>query len=479
MSAPPAAPGAAAGAAPARAMLALFAFALCLRWGYALAMFAAFGAPGLMIGDSQGYVVLAEGFAETLRAGDLGAWRWLGPDISVMPLFTWAIALVALAAGKLLPIAYALIQGALDAGTCVLVYLVARRLGESAGKAAGIAAALSPTMIVLSGVVYTDTLFVFLAALGLYGAVRWIEGPSWRAALFVGLALGAAALARVLILAWIPILLVVLAATLAVQKRLRWPQLGMLAFAGLVGAASTGPVIARNASVYGAWSVTPQSGVHLAMWIVPLVREAKDGTPRSRTIEALTQRFQQRHGTTPSANPFAESRRYRALAMEELEQLGLRAVMKAWAIGAAINLASPAATLVPAVSALPRTGFYDTPGGSFPEKVANFLFRSENALYAQLVFFGGIGTALFRLLQLAGLAALLRRRANLPVAAVLICWCGYILAVNGPIASPKYRLPLEPALAIFAGAAVLVRRRHAAPDRAVLAERPASAATPP
>ena len=43
------------------------------------------------------------------------------------------------------------------------------------------------------------------------------------------------------------------------------------------------------------------------------------------------------------------------------------------------------------------------------------------------------------------------RPAFAPV--ILLClWIGFILAINGPVASPKYRLPIEPALMIFAGA---------------------------
>jgi hypothetical protein len=37
---------------------------------------------------------------------------------------------------------------------------------------------------------------------------------------------------------------------------------------------------------------------------------------------------------------------------------------------------------------------------------------------------------------------------------LLLVWAGYILVVNGPIASAKYRLPIEPLAAI--GLALLV-----------------------
>jgi hypothetical protein len=62
-------------------------------------------------------------------------------------------------------------------------------------------------------------------------------------------------------------------------------------------------------------------------------------------------------------------------------------------------------------------------------------------------------------LQLIGIVAILRRRENLWPAALLAGWVGYILLINVPIASPKYRLPIEPVLMIACGAGLLALRR--------------------
>ena len=37
-------------------------------------------------------------------------------------------------------------------------------------------------------------------------------------------------------------------------------------------------------------------------------------------------------------------------------------------------------------------------------------------------------------------------------------WTGYVLAVTGPIASLKYRLPIEPVLAVLTGAGFCLLR---------------------
>ena len=80
------------------------------------------------------------------------------------------------------------------------------------------------------------------------------------------------------------------------------------------------------------------------------------------------------------------------------------------------------------------------------------------------VLLGIAGVAVMRVLQLVGLAALLRRREHWPPLALFGLWIAFVLAVNGPIATPKYRLPIEPPLMVMTGAGLytLSRWRHGA-----------------
>lgn len=458
---PPPPMAAEAGPPSPRSLALLFVTALALRWAYSIALFGIFGADGLKGPDSEGYLILARGFADAVAAGKVTGWGWLGPDLSLMPLFTWAITLQTMFAGELAPRAFVLAQGVLDAGTCLLAAGIARMISPRAALWAGYAAALTPTFIVLSGLVYTDTVFVFLAALALYASLRWLAAPRWRWAILLGIALGLAALVRVVIVPWAVPLGLFLAVVVLVRRQVRFRRLGQLLGAGAILALCIAPVLARNVSLYGAWSLTPQTGNHLAYWIYPLVKETADGTLREATKKANDTQIGARFGPMPTANPFADSARYRAFAQEELAKLGYAALARAWARGAAINLASPAVVHVPPLSALPRRGFYDTPGANFTEKLRAFLFGSGNTLYAWLLLFGLSGVAVFRLVQLRGLVSLLRRGGNIAGLLLLLGWCLYILALNGPIASPKYRLPIEPVLAVLSGAglAALFRRR--------------------
>jgi 4-amino-4-deoxy-L-arabinose transferase-like glycosyltransferase len=436
-------------------MLWLFLFALAIRWVYALAVYAAMGDGGLVTADGNGYMSDARELLGHLHAGTLRGGYWLGTDLSTMPVFAWMLALNVMGFGDKGAFAYVLTQGLLDAATCLFVYGSARTLAERFALPAGIAAAINPTQIVLAGLVYTDTPFVFFCAVMLFGTLRWLRSPSLGAALVIGLGVGGATLTRVLMLPWLPVLIVFLLATVLMRRTFAPRHLGQMAVVGAIAALCVAPIILRSTIGYGAFALTSQGGQHLTYWVVPLVKEAKDGTPWDRTVEAMRIRVRARYPEMPK-NPFEVSRLTAEVGREVLAELGYPAIVKAWVTGAAINVAAPAVILSPPVAQLPRTGFFATPGSSAVEKVFNFMFRSDNAAYAWALLLGIAGVAIVRLLQLIGLVAIARIA---PAASILVVlWVSFVLAVNGPVASPKYRLPVEPALCLLTGAGFVALR---------------------
>jgi hypothetical protein len=217
----------------------------------------------------------------------------------------------------------------------------------------------------------------------------------------------------------------------------------------------------RNVSQFETWAVTSQGGLHLAFWVVPLVKESHDGTPWQQGYNAMQKRVADRFPAS-SANPFENSRRYTEVAREALAELGPVAIAKAWLSGAAINIAAPSIILSPPISTLPRTGFYGTPGASPLQKIENFLFRSDNALYTWVLIIGIIGVAIIGAVQLGGLFVISRDRRHWPAVLLFLLWLLFILAINGPVASPKYRLPIEPVLMVLTGAGLTLWRRRVA-----------------
>lgn len=441
---------------------AIFVVALTLRWGYAMALYGAMGADGLMTGDAFGYLKEGQALAEKFAAGGLHGWDWLGADLTWMPLYPWLVAVNVLACGSLAPLTTVLCQGIVDACTCLLIYAMAALIAPRYARASGLLAAFNPTQIVLSGLLLADTLFLFFVALSLLGAMQWLRQSSWRSTLIMVIGLGGGALARVYIAMWSPILIMFLFLTVLVARRVGARVAMQLVMIGVAVVLSIAPILARNVTQHGTWALTPQGGAHLLFWVVPLVNEAKTGTTWAAGSEQMASELRQRF-PAQDPNPFVQSRHHAIVGREKLLELGPAAIAKAWILGAVINLGSPAVITAPPVVALPRIGFYDTKGATSSEKIGNFLFRSDNTLFAWILLTGIVGVGVMGLLQIVGLIALFRQPGALAILLLVMMWAGFVLAVNGPIASPKYRLPIEPVLVLLAGAGFCTLRGRSAP----------------
>jgi 4-amino-4-deoxy-L-arabinose transferase-like glycosyltransferase len=416
----------------------IFVAALVVRWAYALTMYALMGDDGLKGIDSYAYAGGGSDFAEALKAGTVHGTQWFGQQAYTMPLYHWLAAIPFLVFGNAHgTLAYVLMQGLFDAGTCIAVYGIASRLSSRIATAAALVAILNPTQIVLSGLFYTDTPFVFLAALAFWALFRWLETPSWQRALLLGLALGCAALIRAIIVPWAFFALALLAAYV-LWKKFAPHKLATIAAAFIALSACISVIVAKNVAVFGTAGLTPQGGIHLALWIVPLAKEMQDRTPYTTSYNELEKRTIERFGPHPS-NPFEQSRQYTIIAKEALKDIPISAIAKSWLSGITINLVSPAILLSPPVSQLPRPGFYNTPGSSFFDKAFNYAFRSGQPAYTWFLLIGSAGLAAMRLLQFIGFVALARRTVNWPALFLAASWCGYILLVNGPVASPRLR----------------------------------------
>ena len=291
-------------AARARRLLWLvFLGAVAIRWGYDIALFATMGRSGLMGADSYGYLAGAQTMAAAALNGTLHGWAWLGADPGVMPLYPWFLSANVAVFGSLAPLTAAMIQGLIDGGTCLLIYALARSIDARIALAAAVAAAINPTQIVTSGLLYNDTIFAFFVALFLAATASWLRKPTWPAAIAAGLGLGAAAFDRIVVAPWVPVMIIVLLATGWSMGRLRMRQAGQIAAMAAIFALFVAPILTRNVTQYGAWSLTDQGGAHLALWVAPLVRQAKDGTSWEQGSAEMQKRVRERFGAE-SPNPF-------------------------------------------------------------------------------------------------------------------------------------------------------------------------------
>lgn len=131
--------------------------------------------------------------------------------------------------------------------TALLTHLLARRLtGQSSALFAAALAGLSPELVGLTGLLWSETLFTCLFLAAVWAMARWrTDRPSWWAAAAIGGLIGAAALTRSTAVILVPVLW--FCAITSQVPATRRARAGLLAKAGL--ATTLGMV------VVGAWSM--------------------------------------------------------------------------------------------------------------------------------------------------------------------------------------------------------------------------------
>jgi 4-amino-4-deoxy-L-arabinose transferase-like glycosyltransferase len=408
-------------------------------------------------------VALLEGddafFAETDAVGywKLGAalakpdsfWPTLLSTTDRMPLYPLLLGGIQSVFGDT-PRMVALIQAVIDAGTCTLIAALGALLSPTVGLLAGILAALSPTLIVVSSQILTDTLFLFFFTLMLLAGAHFLLRPTCALALLAGLSGGLALATRptvaVLLAAAIPLVF----AISMLQRRRLAPALLAAALFAAGAAAPIAPTWLRNVVVDGSFALTSQTGHHLAVWVVPLVTQRADGTPYQTTVDRMEALFHQRlaeRGLDTESNPFQLAAVKSEIAWEQMARLPLAACAKAWLEGMVVNLAAPALLVDPRVRTLPRPSFYGTPGASLWERAGAYIL-DDPGLYQLLLVVGLIATLPVLTLEAIGFVLLAR---TLPWGAILGGGVlAYFLVISGPVAAPKYRMPMEPVLIVLA-----------------------------
>ncbi len=449
----------------ARQLWLIFGFALLLRL-INLALLADHPAYFFDQLDAGRYWAIARELLESGRFDyDLGG--RIEPVTDVMPFYPGLLAAVQWLAGDA-PWLLVLIQSAMDGVTCVLIALLGAMLSPRVGLVAGLLAATSINLILSAAQVMTDTPFLLFFTLMLWAAARFLRAPHWHWALLAGLAGGLATATRPISLAFLLVAAVTVLVVMLVRRLGAGRALGAtLAFA-LAAALPILPTVARNLDRFGTPAITSQGGHHMIYWVVPLTKQRLDGTPWKASVDEANRLYAQRLAELSLKNDDLHGFQYNGIkaqiAMEQLKQLPAGALALAWAEGIAVNLASPSIILDPRVRTLPKPSFYLTEGQGLGERVWTFVTSASPAYQAAFAV-GLASSALFLLLEAAGFVLLARRNgwAAFFAAGVL----GYFLLINGPVATPKYRLPMEPVLLVLSALALVeawrwVRSRYGA-----------------
>lgn len=375
------------------------------------------------------------------------------------------------------------VQAVVDSLSCVLV----GRLTDAAlGRGlliAGLLSAMNLNMVILSGMVLTDSLFLCLFTLFLLFLIRFLRNhrtTDYLGCLFFLVAATAVRSASYYLIPCMMLALAFWSGLAGITRR----RIALQFIAGVaIFAAILGPQHVRNWQRYETLSFVSQGGTHLLGWVVPAVyqysgrgsyQEGQD-LARSRLEQAMAA---DRLSVLPE-NPFAASRYRAEIARQTLRDLGSVSLIKAWSVGAAINFLAPSSAFAPAVRAMEHPSFYGTPGVGVVQKLWNYVTDSRGALYLSLLAIGTFTSLVFFLAFLVGWWEVFRRalaagaaNANLGAAIFLGLIVAYFVGVTGPIIGGKYRLPIEPIMTIFVvGACCRMARRTSCAEAFGAAER--------
>jgi 4-amino-4-deoxy-L-arabinose transferase-like glycosyltransferase len=358
-------------------------------------------------------------------------------------------------------------QAIVDAISVVGIGVAARSMSERFAAPSALAAAVIPNFIVHASYVLTETLFILFFAWGL-AALLWSLKRNTLPLLVVGGALfGLALLTRPVMIHYLPVLVPALAVALWLNGKIL-PRAATLAFVpAVLILAFAAPRAIDHYRHYGYLSLTAQEGTHLLNWFYGCLASATPCAERGRVVEETRPIAEARIAALgkDKDNPFAVSAAERRLAIEKI-------------------LATPPSLIVTSISVgmfrvLMQTGFYESfaqfrqqptflssiPGSSTRERLSNFIAANKTNVFMLLWAAAQAMLVLSRLVQLGGLFHGLREPAYRGATLILAATIGYFLVLTGPVASPKYRIPIEPALLILFGMGFVWLRDQFRPAR--------------
>lgn len=432
-------------------LIAIFALALLVR-GINLTAFPDDPAWHL-VPDSSIYLELRDNLLETgdfQRRDGAGGYA---PEIERVPGYPLMLAALA-GIGLDSPASIVWTQAVIDAGTVVLIALLGASIGPVIGLLSGVLAAFWPNMVVNSALVLGDTLFLFLITASFLCFACFMRGPTFRMVALGGLLFGLSLMVRPVFQFLPPILaLAAFGAALRNGKGIRLST-GMAAVLIAALLLPVAPLIKRNLTQFDSASLTAQGGTHLLGWVLPLVQWHSQGTPYEEAFQEARidfDRYLAAEGIDPATlGSFDASRHKERYVLQALGRIPTADIAEAWVKGAALNLAAPAIASDPRIRAM-RTGslIEDDGGGGWAARLLR-QFQTTSPAATALLVAGLASSVLVSLLQLIGALSVWSRARWAVVFGVLLAV--YILAVMGPVAGAKYRLPFAMAEIIFAAA---------------------------
>jgi 4-amino-4-deoxy-L-arabinose transferase-like glycosyltransferase len=439
-----------------RHLLLIALFAIVVRLAYQAAMLH-FGGSFDNGSDSGIYLNIAREFLS-------GGWgSHSGDQLERMPLYPAFLAAIFHIAGLGNLRAVATMQAFIDSASVIGIGVAARSMSGRFAVPSALAAAIIPNFLVHASYVLTETLFTVFFVWGLC-ALMWALRRNTVPLLVAGGALfGLALLTRPVMVYYFVFLTPALGLAFYRQRTVSaFRCFGLAAIPAVVIFAFAAPRAIDHYRYYGYLTLSAQEGTHMLNWFYGCLASSTPCAKRGRIVEEMRPIAEQRIAALGKNmdNPFAVSAVETQLAIEKI-------------------LSMPPAAIATSMSAgmfrvLMQTGFYESfsqfrrepsflsamPGNSTSEQLRHFITTNKTNAFMILWVLAQAALVLSRLVQLAGLFRGLREPTLRGATLILAATIAYFLVLTGPVASPKYRMPIEPPLLILFGMGWVWLRDH-------------------
>ena len=281
-----------------------------------------------------------------------------------------------------------MIQLVFDALTCMITALIYKQFFGHGALLCGLLMALNLNMIIHTGLILPETLFLFALTISLYFFVSALKSQSFMNLVVAMLLLAISTLIRPVAF-YLYLIMPILLVTVGLLNNTK-PLRSLFIFGALIISA---PIVAvqikKNYIHYESIQFVSQGGTHLLNWVVPGTYQYSGLGSYSDGLElahkALENKMVKDGLERLSENRFKASEYQTKVATQVLLEIGPFNIFKAWTVGSVLNLISPSLSFAPAFRAMDHNSFYMTPGKNVIEKLLNYVLDSDNILFILLL----------------------------------------------------------------------------------------------
>ena len=336
------------------------------------------------------------------------------------------------------------IQAVIDTISCFMIYRVASLIVPRYKYFLFGFASLSPLMIILSSQVLSETIFFFFFTFFIYFSVRVITKKNnlfffiMLSGFFLGLSTSFRSITFPLIfLSLIPLTIIF------INKRV--PKLNLVILLSIFLLSALLPISFRlinNIKINNSYSLTSQTGTHLAYWVAPIILSESEGLNRSDALKIIND---ERNKYLFTDDPYKNDAILRSIGVTVLSDVSLSKLIYAWGKGILINLSAPSILLDKKLRNLPHPSYYEVAN---PIKWILSLASDKKYYNYLLVISLASITSIFSILSII-IGPVLLYKENKHISYLCLLYVLYFMIITGPVLSPKYIVPILPCIFLY------------------------------